>query len=65
MQTETPLTVRQTAERLGISVFTVRAWIGQRRMEFLRLGRSIRISQQEVQRILDENLIPAHKDRRV
>jgi excisionase family DNA binding protein len=34
------LNVRQTAERLGLKESTVRAWIAQRRIGVVRLGRA-------------------------
>lgn len=33
------LSVGEAAERLNISVFTLRAWISQRRIRFVKLGR--------------------------
>lgn len=53
------LTVREAAERLGLKEATLRAWIGQRRVSVVRLGRAIRIPLQEVQRLIAEGTIPA------
>jgi excisionase family DNA binding protein len=55
----TPLTVIQAAARLGLSSHTIRAWIAQRRIAYIRLGRAVRIPAAEVDRILRENTIPA------
>jgi excisionase family DNA binding protein len=33
------LSVREAADRLNISVFTLRGWISQRRVRFVKLGR--------------------------
>ena len=33
------LSVKEAAERLNISVFTLRGWISQRRVRFVKLGR--------------------------
>ena len=54
-----PLTVVQTAIALGLSQHTVRAWIAQRRLGHVRLGRSIRVPPSEVSRLLDDNFRPA------
>lgn len=54
-----PLTVEETANALGLSRHTVRAWIAQRRLGHVRLGRSIRVPVSEVSRLLDDNFRPA------
>jgi excisionase family DNA binding protein len=33
------LSVKEAAERLNISVFTLRGWISQRRVRYVKLGR--------------------------
>jgi excisionase family DNA binding protein len=59
MQVEdTPMTVKEVAARLGISAYTVRTWLGQRRLGFIRLGRAIRVPPSEVKRVLHEGLVP-------
>jgi excisionase family DNA binding protein len=57
------LNVRQTAERLGLKESTVRAWIAQRRIGVVRLGRAIRVRPDEVERLIAEGTIPARQDR--
>jgi excisionase family DNA binding protein len=54
-----PLTVGETATALGLSPHTVRAWITQRRLGHVRLGRSIRVPSSEVSRLLHDNFRPA------
>jgi excisionase family DNA binding protein len=54
-----PLTVRETAKALGLSVHTVRAWISQRRLNHVRLGRAIRVLPDEIQRVLRNAAVPA------
>ena len=51
--------VRQAAEELGLSVACVRKWIGERRMEYVRLGRAIRVPAAEIDRLIAEGTIPA------
>lgn len=63
MENGKPLTVRQAAEELSLSVHTVRAWLASRRIGFMRMGRSIRIPTVEVRRILEEGFVPARKSR--
>jgi excisionase family DNA binding protein len=53
------LTVRQASERLGLRESTLRAWIGQRRIGIVRLGRAIRIPLEEIDRLIAQGTIPA------
>ena len=56
--TSRPRTVHETAQELGLSVHTVRAWIAQRRIAHIRLGRAVRVSAEEIERILSDGTIP-------
>jgi excisionase family DNA binding protein len=60
-QIEPPRTIGQAAEELGLSVHTVRAWVAERRLTHLRLGRAIRIPAAEIRRVIDESTIPAKR----
>jgi excisionase family DNA binding protein len=53
------LTVRQASERLGLRESTLRAWIAQRRIGIVRLGRAIRIPLEEIDRLIAQGTIPA------
>ncbi len=55
-----PLTVRQAAA-LNLSEACIRAWVLRRKIGFVRLGRAVRIPQNEIQRLVDEGTIPAQK----
>lgn len=57
------LTVHQAAERLGLQPSTVRAWIAQRRIGIVRLGRAVRIPLEEVERLIAQGTIPARVQR--
>lgn len=56
-----PRTVFEAAEELGLSVHTVRAWIADRRLGHLRLGRAIRVPAGEIRRVLERATIPARE----
>jgi len=56
---ERPITVTEGARRLGLQPVTVRAWIARRRIAAYKLGRAIRIDPREIDRVLNESLIPA------
>jgi excisionase family DNA binding protein len=60
---KTPLTVQEAATSLGLSVHTIRAWIAQRKIGYIRLGRAVRISPSEIERILRESTVPAAANR--
>ena len=57
-------TVAQTAEELGLSQSTIRAWIGQRRIGFVRLGRAVRIPADEIERLVERGFVPPIHERR-
>lgn len=59
---ERPLTVTEAAERLGLSVYTVRSWIWQRRLGCIRLGRAVRVPATEIERVLRRGAIPATRE---
>jgi len=59
------LRVTEVAERLGLRASTIRAWILQRRIEAVRVGRrAIRVPSSAVQRIIEVGVIPVREQRR-
>jgi excisionase family DNA binding protein len=54
-----PRTVAQAATELNLSRATLRAWIAQRRLGHIRLGRAIRVPAAEIWRVLDAGYVPA------
>ena len=53
-----PRTVEQAAAELNLSMATIRAWIAQRKLGHVRLGRAIRIPADEIQRLLRTGYVP-------
>lgn len=53
-----PRTVEQAAAELNLSRATIRAWIAQRKLGHVRLGRAIRIPADEIQRLLRTGYVP-------
>ncbi len=49
-------TVQQVADALGLSHWTLRKWIRQGRVEVIRLGRSVRIPNEQAVRLRTEGL---------
>ncbi|MDA1307508.1 MAG: helix-turn-helix domain-containing protein [Acidobacteria bacterium] len=60
---EHPRTVDQAAEELSLKPSTMRAWIAQRRIGHVRLGRAVRIPAAEIQRLLEAGYVPAERSR--
>lgn len=59
MNNREPLkTVVQVARELGLAAVTVRSWLAQRRISYVKLGRSVRIPDSEVQRLIEEGTVP-------
>jgi excisionase family DNA binding protein len=54
---------REAAAELNLSKATIRAWIGQRRLGHVRLGRAIRIPAKEIQRVLEVGYVPPERGR--
>ena len=58
-----PRTVEQAAAELNLSRATIRAWIAQRRLGYVRLGRAIRIPADEILRMLEVGYVPPERSR--
>lgn len=59
---ERPRAVSEAAEELGLSVHTIRAWVAERRIAHLRLGRAIRIPAAEIRRVIEKSTVPAVRE---
>lgn len=69
MRTKEPIEILlrpdEFAQRLGIKLSTVRAWLLARRISKVRVGRrAIRVPESEVERIIHEGFIPAREQPR-
>jgi excisionase family DNA binding protein len=53
------LTVKESAEQLGLSARTVWAWVYARKLGVVRLGRAVRIPQSAVDELIEAGSIPA------
>ena len=59
---KSPRTVSEAAEELGLSVHTIRAWVADRRIAHMRLGRAIRIPAAEIRRVIEKSTVPAVRE---
>jgi len=57
------LTVREAAHRTGHKEATWRAWILRRKVPYHKFGRSIRIAESDLTRMVEESRIPAREPR--
>ncbi len=57
------LTVREAAARTGHKEATWRAWILRRKVPYHKVGRSIRIAESDLGRLIEESRIPARASR--
>jgi excisionase family DNA binding protein len=51
------LDLKEGAKELRLSIHTLRAWIFQRRIPFVRLGRRVLLRKQDVEDFVNKNLI--------
>jgi excisionase family DNA binding protein len=57
-------TVAGTADKLALKQPTIRAWLADGRIGFVRLGKSIRIPQAEIDRLIAEGTTPVRSRKR-
>jgi excisionase family DNA binding protein len=50
------------AEQLGLKPATVRDWIYQRKIDYVKVGRAVRISEDTVRSVIERGSIPAKRD---
>lgn len=55
--------VPHAAERLTIKTATMWAWIGERKIGTVRIGRSVRVPESEIQRLIHDGFTPAREPR--
>jgi excisionase family DNA binding protein len=57
------LNVSEAAHSLGLKPATLRAWILHRKIEFVRVGRAVRIPARAIHEFIERNTIPARERR--
>lgn len=57
--TDKLLTLDQCAERIGNKTSTWRAWIMKRKVTYYKVGRSIRVLESDLLKIIEEAKVPA------
>lgn len=55
------LTLPEAAARLGLKEATLRFWVWQRKIEIIRVGRAVRISDDVVKQLIERGTVPARR----
>lgn len=56
------LTTQQAADRLGLSQGAVKKMIYRRQVTFVKIGRSVRIPEGEISRLIQEHVVPRREE---
>ena len=63
MSTDRLLTLREASERSGHREATWRSWILHRRVSYYKVGRSVRIAERDLEKLLESARVPAREPR--
>jgi len=55
------LTLKDCSERTGHRESTWRAWVLQRKVPFYKVGRSVRVSEADLERIIEQARVPVEE----
>jgi excisionase family DNA binding protein len=55
------LNVNEAAQLLALKPATLRAWILRRKIEFVRVGRAVRIPKKAIEELIQENTVPVRE----
>lgn len=53
------MSLRQASDEFALSIATLRAWVWQRRIESIRLGRAVRIRRSAIDKLIESGTTPA------
>ena len=56
------LTVQEGAEQLRLSIHTIRAWVFQKRIPVVRLGRRVLLRRSDLEEFVDKNVVEAKEE---
>jgi excisionase family DNA binding protein len=51
--------LRQSAKEMQISIHTLRAWIYQKRLPYVHLGRRVLLRREDIEAFINKNLVEA------
>lgn len=53
------LTLKEGADQLRLSIHTIRAWVFQKRIPFVRLGRRVLLRREDLEEFVNKNVVKA------
>lgn len=56
------LTVKETAEYLGVSTMTIRRWLKAGKLEGLQFSRDIKITQESIEKFIEQSKIGGNEN---
>jgi excisionase family DNA binding protein len=56
------VSLKEGAEELKISIYTLRSWVYQRRIRFVRLGRRVLIRREDIEDFVKRHLVEAKEN---
>ncbi len=56
------LNLEEAAKELHLSIYTIRSWIFQRRLAFVRLGRRVMLRKADVEKLINDGLVLPKKE---
>ena len=56
------LNLREGANELRISIHTVRSWIYQKKIPFVRLGRRVLLRREDLENLVNQNLVGTRQE---
>jgi len=56
------LNLKEGAKELKISIHTIRSWIYQKRIPFVRLGRRVLLRREDLEDFVSKNLVEANQE---
>jgi excisionase family DNA binding protein len=52
------LTLKEAADRLAISLATIRSWVWHRKIEVVKIGRCVRIKEEVIDDLISRSTVP-------
>jgi excisionase family DNA binding protein len=56
------LNLKEGAQELRLSIHTLRAWVFQKRLPVVRLGRRVLLRREDLENLINKNFVEARKE---
>lgn len=54
--------LKEAAKEMRISIYTIRSWVYQKRLPFVKLGRRVLIRREDLEEFVNRNVVEARGD---